>query len=107
MKKFDLRVLTYLSIMFLIVSCVAIIYGLVFFNQPLNTKTVNISYLPQIIITLGVVMAAANSIAANLVSDILSQSLGHTLRRTRVVLSISVFLITLGAGIVLALMSSR
>jgi len=106
MKDHDLRVLAYLSIMTLIISCVGIIYGLVFFNQQSSISLENTYLTPQLIIVAGVIVAALNSVAANIVSDFLLKSITNLSKNTKIYLSSLAFLLTLGASIILALMST-
>jgi len=69
------RMLIYLSIMSLILSCVLIGYGLLFFGWGPQENLTGVSILPTIIVVAGLIIAAMNSIASNILSNQIGRNL--------------------------------
>src|SRR5688500_8269573 len=95
----DSRMLIYLSIMALVFSCVVLGYSLVFFGWGPQTNLDGISILPMTIVAAGIVFAAINAIASNVLSDQLGKKLESFSPTLKFGIPITTFLLTLALSI--------
>ena len=104
----DSRMLIYLSIMALVFSCVVLGYSLVFFGWGPQKNLDGISILPTTIIAAGIVFAAINAIASNVLSAQLGKKL-DTLSLSPALkfgIPVTAFLLTLALSILVAFLST-
>jgi hypothetical protein len=98
--------LIYLSIMTLVFSCVVIGYSLFFFGLGPQSDLSGVSILPVTIVAVGLVIAAINAIASNILSDQLGKKLETLSPALRVGIPFTAFLLTLALSILIAFLST-
>lgn len=102
----DSRMLAFLSIMALVFSCVMIVYGFAFFGWRSNISFHSETISPGIIVAIGIVLTFINGIAANILSDQLSEKIKQLPTLVRVGIPLGAAVITLVFSILFALMST-
>lgn len=100
------RMLIYLSVMALLLSCVTMGYGLLFFGWGNGKSFDSFESLPVIIIVAGIVIAFINAIATNLIAAELEKIIKKLPTVIRVGLPVAVALATLLLTILIALLSA-
>jgi hypothetical protein len=102
----DSRMLVYLSIIALVLSCVVLGYSLIFFGlgpqKPLNGTIIS----PGVIVVVGLIIAAINGIASSILSGQLEKKLDTLSPVLKVGIPLIIFLATLALTILIALMST-
>lgn len=101
----DTRILIYLSIMALVLSCAAIIYGFIFVGDGVSPLPGKIEVSPFIIIVIGIVLSFINGISTNILSDQISAKLNLLPRYLRLGLPVTVAILTLALSFIIAVMS--
>ena len=101
----DSRPLIYISIMFLIFSCVGLGYGLFFFGWGVGKGSNGSVISPSAIIVVGLILSSANGIAMNIISDQIRKKIDALPQILKVGAPLATFFITLVLSIIIALMN--
>ncbi len=101
----DSRMAIYISVMVMVLSCVVLGYGLVFFGWGPKINLNRVSILPESIVVAGLIIATINGIAGNVLSDQLGKKLDTLSPTLKFGIPITAFLSTLALSIFIALLS--
>src|SRR5687768_8149808 len=105
MDQQDLRVLLYLSVMFVVVTCFGLFFSLIFVSQGAIPQVLDLRIKPGIVI-LSILVASINGLAANIISEYLLEALKGLPYNLKYILPVVIFLLTLIASILVALASN-
>lgn len=102
----DSRMLVYISLMALVLSCIVLGYSLIFFGFGPQKTLHGTTISPGVIIIAGLAIAAINGIASSILSDQLGKKLESLSPILKFGIPLAVFLMTLAISILIALMST-
>ncbi len=101
----DTRILVYLSVMALLLSCVGAIYGLVLFGGDILPETAGNRISPITIIVIGLIVSFVNGLSMNIISDQISEKMKRLPSVIKFGLPILAAILTLAISIIIAIIS--